>query len=92
MLSASTRNGATLNLQIGTIGYFSDGTIGKKTIPKVVEENNLDWHSSNEKLFDMYENVYLDNSINSETRQSFLNEISEQTNLIMTTRFAKYSV
>jgi hypothetical protein len=39
MLSASTRNGATLQLRIGTLGYFS-----KKVLP-INEKQYLIWEN-----------------------------------------------
>jgi hypothetical protein len=41
MLSAKTRNGATLNLNVGTIGYFADGEMANKTIHKVNDGHHL---------------------------------------------------
>jgi hypothetical protein len=42
MLSAETRNGATLKLKVGAVGYFSDENIQQITVPSIVEENVSD--------------------------------------------------
>jgi hypothetical protein len=91
-LSAKTRNGATLKLKIGTIGYFADGTIKKKSIPDVQENDHWDWHNTNNKLFDLYENIYLNKSFSSIDNDSYLENIKTQTEKIMIERFSKYTV
>jgi hypothetical protein len=38
VLAASTRNGATLKLEIGTLGIFSEEAVQLEPLPKVKEE------------------------------------------------------
>jgi hypothetical protein len=42
MLAASTRNGATLKLKVGTIGYFSNAEVEKNISPTFVENSHKD--------------------------------------------------
>jgi hypothetical protein len=51
-LSAKTRNGATLKLKVGTVGYFSESTMERKTIPTVHEDSHTEWNKTNKQLFD----------------------------------------
>ncbi|HYT42846.1 MAG TPA: reverse transcriptase domain-containing protein [Methylomirabilota bacterium] len=58
-LSAATRNGATLKLEIGAIGMFSDNLLDRPSLPDIVEHSYLEWKTTNEKFFKYYEAIYL---------------------------------
>jgi hypothetical protein len=92
ILSADTRNGATLKLKVGAIGYFAEEKLLKKTIPIVREESHLDWTNTNNKLFEMYENIYLDKCFQSTVNESYFEEVRLQASSIMKDRFRKYSI
>jgi hypothetical protein len=92
MLSASTRNGAKLKLRINAIAYFSKDEIPDKIVDVVLDQNHNDWNDSNNKLFDIYEDIYLNKSFKSIVNQDYFDNIEKQAVQIMKQRFLKYSV
>jgi hypothetical protein len=58
-LSADTRNGATLELNVGSLAYFSQTKLGPAISAPVSETSTDDWSKSNRQLFDSYERMYL---------------------------------
>jgi hypothetical protein len=79
-------------LKVGTVGYFAEGELEKKTIPIVHEDNHLDWDNTNNQLFDMYENIYLNKSFSAADNAEYLANVKVQTENIMRERFGKYSI
>jgi hypothetical protein len=92
MLSADTRNGATLKLKVGAVGYFAEKELSKNVIPDIQEIDHFDWENTNEKLFAIYENIYLNKSYKSHVNDEYLEEIKKTTVNIIKKRFSKYSL
>jgi hypothetical protein len=92
MLSADTRNGAKLKLKIDAVGYFTDKRITDKTIPVISEVGYSDWNDNNKKLFELYENIYLNTDFSAGVNIHYYEKVEKQIDSIMKDRFLKYSV
>jgi hypothetical protein len=66
ILSASTRNGATLDLKVGVLGVFSKRKYSVRTAIKIMDHKISDFGKTNLKLFYMYENIFLNSGMGSE--------------------------
>jgi hypothetical protein len=88
VMSASTRNGATLKLEVGGIGLFTNEANYNYELPKIVENLPIDWRETNDKLFDMYENIFIADGIPQDAKTHYYNEISEIIRPILTKRLS----
>ncbi len=90
VLAASTRNGATLKLEVGSFGIFSENPIEREKLPVIKEERWQDWRVSNEALFKSYENLYITENLPGDATNNLIDSLALQTYLLMKNRFRKY--
>jgi hypothetical protein len=90
ILSAATRNGATLELVVGTVGLFSDVFLEKFATPVFSESSHADWVTTNNKIFDIYEQIYLSGDLGSSHNKALLESLSTSITLVMKKRFADF--
>jgi hypothetical protein len=100
VLAASTRNGATLKLKIGTVGYFSsEENLMSRLLydysnVELSVENDIpvNWIKTNKELFDLYEKIYLSENYGERYKNKLLDELITLVSEMMTYRFSKYSM
>jgi hypothetical protein len=99
ILSAATRNGATLKLQIGTIGYFSKQELSMHNLDYLIDyklkgakdtDAFTNWRSANKKIFDVYETIYLLENYGKNQKAILYETLISLTTEIMANRFRKY--
>jgi hypothetical protein len=90
-LSAATRNGANLKLDIGVVGIFSDSSIPPPSLPTIQETSWLDWISTNDKLFNDYEHIYLISGLGEDYKLKLYDQLSELTYAIMHERVVSHN-
>jgi hypothetical protein len=94
ILSASTRNGATLELKIGSIGIFTNmdqAYLELSHHARWIERDEKDWMVSNEKLSELYEKIYLLQGYKSDMKNTLYNKLSMQIVSIIKNRLKKYT-
>jgi hypothetical protein len=96
VLSASTRNGATMELVSGAYSFFSEETCAKGLIPftlpkDIIELDFSQWKQTNQNLFELYERLYLLEGYPSAYVESLLDNLTLLTSLLMKKRLAEYS-
>jgi hypothetical protein len=91
MLSAATRNGATLKLELTSVGMFSDSEFNLMDIPNVVENSHQDWVESNRLLFEIYEELYLTKGYPDSIISAQYEKLKTNVHLLMKNRLLAYS-
>jgi hypothetical protein len=90
VLAANTRNGATLKLEIGTLGIFSENKLNLEPLLEIKEEKWQDWIVTNQALFKAYEQYYLSEQISGNLINSLTESLSLQTYDVMKQRLQKF--
>jgi hypothetical protein len=94
VLSASTRNGATLKLQIGVTGLFTNKEKSYLHLPfqpRWRERDITDFEISNDKLFELYEKIYVAPGFLIDDKAKLYEKLSRQIVSIIKWRLEKYS-
>ncbi len=91
ILSAATRNGATLKLEIGALGLFSNEKLKIKSIPNIIENHPSDWSKSNDRLIELYEWIYLTKGYRDAEISKLYSALTSVTYLLMKKRFVEHS-
>jgi hypothetical protein len=60
ILSAATRNGATLKLEVGAIGFFTEGLTRNEELPKLFDDEWYYWGINNKELFRTHEKLFVE--------------------------------
>jgi hypothetical protein len=91
-LSASTRNGATITLKIRALGIFTPIAWIAEELKIWAERDHSDWIISNERLFLLYERIFLLEGFTTDYKIELYKNLSTVTISIIKRRLLKYSL
>jgi hypothetical protein len=85
LLTAATRNGATLSLDVSAVGVFTRELLNP-VLSKISETCWLDWIATNDRFFEAYESIYVMPGYGEDYKQRLYDSLSEDAYNAMVTR------